>query len=104
MELLTQEIRDKFKKIGSQAKKKLDEQIVVVKFFDPTGSWTWYATEFDGKDVFYGLVDGFELEWGPFRRSELKSIRGAIGLGIESDLYFGMPRIKDINRIKDRVL
>ncbi|KKM60104.1 hypothetical protein LCGC14_1545210 [marine sediment metagenome] len=103
MELLTKEIRDKFKKVGSQEKKEPGEQIVIVKFFDPTGSWTWYATEFDGEDTFFGLVDGFELEWGPFRLSELKSIKGPLGLGIERDLYFGMPMIKDISSIKDRV-
>ena len=104
MELLTKEIREKFTQVGRQDGGDPGEHLCIVKFFDPTGSWTWYATEFDGKDVFYGLVDGFELEWGPFRLSELKSIRGALGLGIERDLYFGMPRIKDINRIKDRVL
>lgn len=103
MELLTQEIRRKFKEIGSQEKKELGEQIVVVKFFDPTGSWTWYATEFDGKDIFFGLVDGFELEWGTFSLSEMQSVKGRFGLGIERDLYFGMPMIKDIGRLKERI-
>lgn len=102
MELLTKEIRDKFKKTGSQDGKGA-EAIVIVKFFDPTGSWTWYATEFDGEDIFFGLVDGFELEWGSFRLSELKSFKGPLGLGIERDLYLGMPRLKDINGIKDRI-
>ena len=54
MKLLTQEIRERFKKVGSQDGKG-DEAIVIVKFFDPTGGWTWYATEFDGKDIFSGL-------------------------------------------------
>ena len=103
MELLTKEIREKFKKIGSQEGKPLGEQIVVAKFFDPVGSWTWYATEFDGKDTFYGLVDGFELEWGTFSLSEMQSVKGPLGLGIERDLYFGMPKIMDIERLKARV-
>lgn len=103
MELMTKEIRGKFKEIGSQEKKEMGEQIVVVKFFDPTGSWTWYATEFDGNDIFFGLVDGFELEWGTFSLSELQSVKGRFGLGIERDLYFGMPKIKDIGRLKERV-
>jgi hypothetical protein len=75
----------------------------VVKFFDPTGSWTWYATEFDGKDTFFGLVDGFELEWGSFSLSELKSVKGPLGLGIERDRYFVMPKLKDVSRLKDRL-
>ena len=102
MELLTKEILDKFKETGNQDGKGA-EAIVIVKFFDPTGSRTWYATEFDGEDIFFGLVDGFELEWGSFRLSELKSFKGPLGLGIERDLYLGMPRLKDINGIKDRI-
>mgnify|MGYP001581764142 CR=1 FL=1 len=102
MELLTKEIREAFKKIGSQDGKG-EEAICVVKFFDPTGSWTWYATEFDGKDTFFGLVDGFELEWGSFSLSELKSVKGPLGLGIERDRYFGMPKLKDVSRLKDRL-
>lgn len=102
MELLTKEIREAFKKIGSQDGKG-EEAICVVKFFDPTGSWTWYATEFDGKDTFFGLVDGFELEWGSFSLSELKSVKGTLGLGIERDRYFGMPKLKDVSRLKDRL-
>ena len=102
MELLTKEIREAFKKIGSQDGKG-EEAICVVKFFDPTGSWTWYATEFDGEDTFFGLVDGFELEWGSFSLSELKSVKGPLGLGIERDRYFGMPKLKDVSRLKDRL-
>ena len=102
MELLTKEIREAFKKIGSQDGKG-EEAICVVKFFDPTGSWTWYATEFDGKDTFFGLVDGFELEWGSFSLSELKSVKGPLGLGIERDRYIGMPKLKDMRRLQGRL-
>jgi hypothetical protein len=28
-----------------------------------------FPAEFDGKDTFFGLVDGFELEWGTFSLS-----------------------------------
>ena len=56
-------IREAFKKTGSQDGKGA-EATCIVKFFDPTGSWTWNATEFDGKDTFFGLVDGFELGVG----------------------------------------
>ncbi|GAI64895.1 hypothetical protein ES707_00879 [subsurface metagenome] len=101
MQLLTKEIRDKFKKIGSQDGKG-GEAVCVVKFFDPTGSWTWYATEFDGEDIFFGLVDGFELEWGTFSLSELQTTKGRFGLGIERDRYIGMPKMKDISALKGR--
>jgi hypothetical protein len=32
--------------------------MVWVKFFYPDFSWTWYGIEFDGKDFFYGYVEG----------------------------------------------
>lgn len=102
MQLLTEEIRRQFKKIGSQEGKE-GEAVCVVKFFQPWGSWTWYATEFDGEDTFFGLVDGFELEWGPFLLSELESVSGPAGLKIERDLYFGMPKLKDVMALAGRV-
>jgi hypothetical protein len=60
------------------------EPKAIVKFFTPFSSWTWYATEFDGKDTFFGLVDGFEKELGYFSLSELEGM----GPKIERDLYF----------------
>ena len=88
MKLLTKEIEEQFKKIGSQENIK-DPQIVV-KCFDPTGSWTWYATEYDqDTKTFFGLVDGYEKELGYFSLEELESVKGAFGLGIERDRYFG---------------
>lgn len=102
MELMTNEIREQFKKIGSQEGKGGDA-ICVVKFFDPTGGWTWFATELDQEDIFFGLVDGFELEWGYFSLSELQGVKGRLGLGIERDLFIGMPKLKDIPALKGRV-
>jgi len=104
MQLLTKEIRKKFKQIGKQDVEDAGEHVCVVKFFDPTGSWTWYATEFDGRDIFFGLVDGFELEWGTFSLSEMQSVKGRFGLGIERDLYGGYPKkLKDVSVLKGRL-
>jgi len=102
MELLTEEIREKLPALGTTEKTPTAEKVCVAKFFQPWGSWTWYAVEFDGKDIFFGLVDGFELEWGSFSLSELLSVKGPIGLAIERDLYFGMPKMKDISALKGR--
>ncbi len=52
--------------------------VVCCKFFDSLGSWTWYVLEAekqeDGDYLFFGLVDGFELELGYFTLSELLSV------------------------------
>lgn len=95
MNLLTQELRHQLPKLyateelGAEAK-------AVVKFFTPDGGWTWYATEFDGKDIFFGLAIGFEAELGYFSLSELESVRGKLGLPVERDLYFKPTTIKEI--------
>lgn len=64
----------------------------VVKLFDPCGAATWLisAIEPDDEDILFGLCDlglGFP-ELGSVRLSELESVRGRLGLGIERDLYF----------------
>lgn len=65
-----------------------DEAKAIVKFFTPDSNWTWYVTEFDGKDLFFGLVIGHYAELGYFRLSELEAIRGPYGLPVERDLSF----------------
>ena len=73
------------------------ESIALVKFFTPDSNWTWYATEYDPiKRLFFGLVDGFEKELGYFSLDELESVRGALGLAIERDLYFEPTKLKDL--------
>lgn len=86
MKLLTKAIIKSLPPLYSQENN--PDPVVRVKFFDPTGSWTWYATEFDGVDTFFGLVDGHEKELGYFSLSELQAVRGQFGLGVERDLHF----------------
>ena len=95
MKLLTKEILNRFKKIGSQQNS--DDPEIVVKFFDPTSSWKWYATEYDPKNkIFFGLVHGHEKEWGSFSLEELESVKGLFGLGIERDLHFGYQKVSAV--------
>ena len=70
------------------ANEEVADPVAVVKFFTPDANWTWYATEFDGEDTFFGLVDGFEKELGYFSLKELKTIKGAFGLPVERDMHF----------------
>ena len=99
MKLLTKEVKKRFREVGSQDGVK--NPIVVVKFFNPTGAGTWYATEYDEIDkVFFGYVSIFNEkgmdEWGYFSLEELENFRGQFGLGIERDLYFEEKRFKDL--------
>jgi len=67
-----------------------------VKFFTPDSNWTWYASEFDGVDTFFGLVSGFEVEFGNFSLSELQQVLGPMGLPIERDLHFEPKKLSEL--------
>ena len=86
MQLLTNDLRTKLPQLYT-AEHENDPQIIC-KFFTPDSNWTWYAIEFDGADTFFGWVEGFENELGYFSLAELESVRGALGLPVERDLYF----------------
>lgn len=96
MKLLTKALRKKLPPLDANEEKSLEETMVVVKFFTPWSFWTWYVTEFDGEDIFFGYVDGFEAELGYFSLSELESTCGPFGLRIERDLYFEPKPLSDI--------
>lgn len=96
MKLLTKELLNKLPALYSNENEA--DPMVICKFFTPDSNWTWYAIEFDGKDTFYGLVDGFEEELGYFSLSELESVRGALGLPIERDLYFKPCKLSSVQK------
>jgi len=86
--LMTKELTAKMPELYSQDGKGY-EATAIVKFFSPYSNWTWYATEFDGVDTFFGLVDGFEKELGYFSLSELESVTVFGGVpAVERDLYW----------------
>ena len=103
MKLMTQEIEQKLPELYyfETAGK---EPIATVKFFDPVGSWTWYVAEGRKQDngdwLFWGLVDGFESEYGYFTLNELEHAkdgsRGIYALPIERDLYFHPTPLKQL--------
>jgi len=93
MMLLTKEIKNKIPALYSQENN--PDPIVHVKFFDPTGSFTWFATEYDGEDTFFGKVFSSacpEGELGYFSLSQLKTckkgMRGLQSLPVERDMHF----------------
>jgi len=65
------------------------EPMARIKIFNPEGSWTWYVNSYDPDTrQAFGLVDGFEKEYGYFNMSELCAFRGDMGLPLERDLYW----------------
>src|SRR6266545_654014 len=100
MKLLTNELRKQLPPLYSQ--EQVADPMVICKFFYPDFSWTWYAIEFDGNDLFFGLVAGFENELGYFSLSELESNRGRFGLPIERDLWFTPTPLSEVRKLHER--
>ncbi len=93
--LLTAMDRKRLPPLYSQEKSK--DPTAYVKFFNAYGAGTWFATEFDGNDTFFGWVEihpGMG-ELGYFSLRELQSLPARIGgriipglQGIERDTSF----------------
>jgi hypothetical protein len=94
-QLMTDEIRQQFPPLYANEQIGL-EAIAPVKYFSPDSNWTWYPTEFDGEDLFFGLVIGYEIELGYFSLSELQNLRGPLGLRIERDLYYKPKTLQEL--------
>lgn len=94
MKLLTQELKKQLPALYSQENEK--DPMAVCKFFLPMTKWTWFATEFDKKDSFFGFVVGEYPELGYFSLSELENIEGPYGLGVERDMYFEPTKLSRI--------
>ena len=74
----------------------LKDKVVRVKFFTPASSWTWYGVEYDPEErMFWGLVIGFEKEWGYFSLDELESMGGAVN----RDMYFDESKIGELREM-----
>ncbi len=98
MKLLTKELENRFKKVGSQ--ENIEDPIVIAKFFNPTGIGNWFAIEYIPEEkIFYGYVSLFgdeNDELGYFSLSELQEFKGKFGLGIERDMYFDETPLSEI--------
>lgn len=115
MQLLTKNLRKRIPALYSQEQEK--DPTVVCKFFDPTGSWTWYVLEGSFVDaagnpttqeravdfLFFGFVVGHAAELGYFTERELETakdgMRGLRAVPIERDLYFTPCRLSEIKKL-----
>lgn len=91
MRLMTKALEKKFEKYPLYSQEGLlEESEIVVKYFNPSGAGTWLITEGEKQEngdwLFYGCCHIFEWDWGYVLLSELESVRGPFGLGIERDL------------------
>jgi hypothetical protein len=122
MKLVTAEIKKTLP--GPRATENDGDPLARVKFFNPAGVGTWYATEgwnvirepgggyreaplseyprTNGETIedtiFFGWVSlGMgEGELGTFSLREIEAFKGPLGIGIERDLYFRPTKLSEI--------
>jgi hypothetical protein len=95
MQLLTKGILEKLPPL--YATESQEDPTIWVKFFYPDHSWTWYGIEFDGENIFFGFVVGFEDELGYFSLKELQESRpGVLKSPLERDRSFTPCRLSKI--------
>jgi hypothetical protein len=101
--LLTKELRKQLPPLYFTEKNNV-KPLAVVKFFSPYTGWKWYATEFDGEDIFFGLVVGFETELGYFSLKELEEVKvfGNVP-AVERDLSFEPTPLEQIREELEKV-
>ena len=100
MKLITDDLKILLPPMGSTSEKDNKDIPVPVKFFDPVGSGTWYAAEYDPEEhICFGYVTGLgDNELGEFSLRELESIKRGDGLTIERDLYWTPRSLDEIIR------
>ena len=88
MKFITDALEKRFAQIGDQSEE--ENPLIIAKFFNPCGSQTWYATEYNANNrICFGYVTGMECnEWGYFSIEELEALQLPFGLTIERDRYF----------------
>lgn len=72
------------------------DPMVHCMLYFPCSSWEWYGIEFDGTDLFFGLVNGFEVELGYFSLNELRKTRDSCGMSVERDRSFRPCRLSKL--------
>ena len=96
MQVLTKDLIGRLPKLYETEDVEPEDKQVIAKFFHPASDWTWYVIEFDGQDLCWGLVSGFETEFGYFSLSEITQPAGPLGLSAERDRWFTPTVVKDL--------
>lgn len=99
--MLTPEVRAQLPVLYAQERS--PNPIAYVKFFLPDYDWTFYASEFDGENVFFGLVQFQSEELTYLYLCQMLEMRGPMGLEVERDLSFLPTPIAELRHPKAKL-
>jgi hypothetical protein len=105
MKLITEEFEELFKDYPLYSQEHEKDPLVIAKLFDPCSAATWFLTEYDPVEkIAFGFVVGMaEDEFGYVSLTEMESISGPLGIGIEQDVYFVQKRLSCVKKLTDGV-
>jgi len=100
MKIVTEEFEALFKEYPLYSQEHESDPLVIAKLFDPCGSATWFLLEYDPVDkIAFGYVTGMTAdELGYISLTEMESIEGSLGIGIEQDNYFKQKRLSEVKK------
>ncbi|MBT4089587.1 MAG: DUF2958 domain-containing protein [Bacteroidetes bacterium] len=100
MKLITEEFEELFKDYPLYSQEEVKDPLVIAKLFDPCGSASWFLTEYDPVEkIAFSWVQGLqEDEFGYISLTEIESVKGPLGIGIEQDLYFKQKRLSEVKK------
>ena len=98
-QLMTEEIAKTVPRLYEQDG--AEDPTVYVHYFSCVNGWDWYLTEFDPRTgEAFGLVRGFETEWGYFSVREMERVNRQMGFAaVERDEHFSP---KPLSAVKGR--
>lgn len=71
--LLTGDILERIPSLGGSASD--PDPTIWARLDDPSRGWTWWIREYDlATGVAYGLLDGYECDWGAFRTDDIERV------------------------------
>lgn len=87
--MMTKEILDKVPRLYEQDGKG-DDAIIYAHYFSCWSNWDWYMLEYDpDTGEAFGIVKGFETEYGYFSLREFEELNRGRGIEIvERDIYW----------------
>lgn len=75
MLLPPKDILEKIPRLYEDEDTPLEQKMIWAHYYSPYNGWHWYVTEYDpDTKIFFGLVHGFEEEWGTFSLEEFEEI------------------------------
>lgn len=88
MELITEEMKKRFKEVGDQSKSQ--NPLFVMRIYNPIGAQSWYVSEYDEESGRYAcFVKGtYSDQWSWFSIRDIVSIKNLLGIEMKLDLNF----------------